>query len=268
MKKFNRLIFNLITYIFVFLLSFPLVNLIIWMFAKRWEWPYLFPNEFSLRGLKYFIGSSDSVQLLLYSIWLSLVVTIVTVIISIPASKALGVYNFKGKKIFEFFIISPLLVPTVSVAMGIHIVFIKLGIANTFLGVVLVHLIPCIPYGVRILTDVFAIVGESMEIQARVLGASSIKAFFYVTLPMIMPGILSAASMVFIVSFSQYFLTFLIGGGRVITFAMAMFPFIESGDRMMASLYSIVFILTSLLFLVLIERLVKSYYKLENNYFV
>ncbi|MEW9095862.1 MAG: ABC transporter permease subunit [Clostridiaceae bacterium] len=268
MKKFSGLVLNLIMYVFVFLLSFPLINLVIWIFAKRWEWPYLFPNEFSLRGIKYFIGSGDSLKLLLYSIGLSAIVTVITIIISIPGAKALGLYNFKGKKIFEFLIISPLIVPSVAVAMGIHIVFIKLQIANTFLGVVLVHLIPGIPYAVRILTDVYEIIGESMELQARVLGANRFKTFFYVTLPMIMPGIISASSMVFIVSFSQYFLTFLIGGGRVITFAMAMFPFIESGDRTMASLYSIVFIITSLVFLGLIEKLVKSYYKVENHYFV
>ena len=165
-------------------------------------------------------------------------------------------------------VLAPIIVPTVSVAMGIHVVFMKLGLANTFMGVVLVHLIPCIPYSIRILTNVFEIIGDSMEMQARVLGASPLQTFVRITLPLIAPGLLSAASLVFIVSFSQYFLTFLIGGGRIVTLSMLMFPYIQSGDRMMASAYSVIFILTTLVVLLVIEKVVKSYYKGQNHFYI
>jgi putative spermidine/putrescine transport system permease protein len=78
---------------------------------------------------------------------------------------------------------------------------------------------------------------------------------------MILPGIISAGSMAFIVSFSQYFLTFLIGGGKVITFSMLLFPFVQSGDRMVGSVYSVVFILTTFIFLMIIEKLMRRFYK-------
>jgi len=132
----------------------------------------------------------------------------------------------------------------------------------------LVHLIPCIPYGVRILTNVFEVIGESMEMQARVLGANQLQTFLSITLPLIAPGLISAGSLVFIVSFSQYFSTFLIGGGKIITFSMLMFPYIQSGDRMMASVYSIVFIMTALTFLLIVEKTVKMYYKAENYFYL
>lgn len=267
MKDENNLIFRIITYSFLTFLVLPLVVIFIWSITKNWPWPLIFPKEFGLRGWGYFVDpKSKSIKTLLYSIWLSLIVTFITVIISIPAGKALGLYEFKGKKYIEILILAPILVPTVAVAMGIHISFLKLGLANTFFGVVLVHLIPCIPYSVRILKNVFEIIGDSMEIQAKVLGASPFQTFINITLPLITPGIVSAGSMAFIVSFSQYFLTFLIGGGRVITFSMMMFPFIKSGDRMMGSVYSIVFILTTMICLGIMERYIKKYYK-SGNYF-
>ncbi|WP_416198978.1 MAG: hypothetical protein ACFWUA_04520 [Sporanaerobacter sp.] len=105
-----------------------------------------------------------------------------------------------------------------------------------------------------------------MEMQAKVLGASPFQTFRYITLPLIAPGIISASSMIFIVSFSQYFLTFLIGGGRVVTFSMMMFPFIQSGDRMMGSVFSIVFILTTLICLMIMEKAIRHYYK-NGNFF-
>lgn len=268
MKR-NSYGFKVIMYALIFLLVFPLIVLGIWSFVKIWPWPSLIPKDYGLRGFKYILDpSKKSLGVLCFSVCLSSVVTITTLLISIPAAKALGVYNFRGKSFFKILILAPIIVPTVVVAMGIHVVFMKLGLANTFIGVLLVHLIPCTPYAVRILTNVFEIVGESMEMQARVLGASPLQTFFRVTLPLIAPGLLSAGSLVFIVSFSQYFLTFLIGGGRIVTFSMLMFPYIQSGDRMMASAYSVIFIITTLFILLIMERIIKTYYRGENHFFM
>jgi len=145
-------------------------------------------------------------------------------LVTIPAARALALYDFKGKKLVEILILAPLIVSPVAVAMGIHQLFIKLRLANTFFGVVLVHLIPCIPYSVRILKNVFESVGDKFQMQGKVLGASPIQNFIYVTLPIISPGILSAASLVFTVSFSQYFLTFLIGGEGLSPILWSCFP--------------------------------------------
>lgn len=268
MKK-NSSVFKFIMYAIIFLLIFPLIILGIWSFLKIWPWPSLIPKDFGIRAFKYILDpSKKSLRVLCFSVCLSSVVTFITLLISIPAAKALGVYNFRGRGLFKILVLAPIIVPTVSVAMGIHVVFMKLGLANTFIGVVLVHLIPCIPYSIRILTNVFEIIGDSMEMQARVLGASPLQTFVRITLPLIAPGLLSAASLVFIVSFSQYFLTFLIGGGRIVTLSMLMFPYIQSGDRMMASAYSVIFILTTLVVLLVIEKLVKSYYKGQNHFYI
>lgn len=259
MKKFK---FRTITYMFLAFLIFPLAVIIIWSLAKIWPWPLIFPQEFGLRGWKYFLDpKSKSIRVLLYSIWLSSVVTFITILISIPAARALGLYEFRGKKYIELFILAPILVPTVAIAMGLHITFLRAGLANRFIGVVLVHIIPCIPYSVTILKNVFEIIGDSMENQARLLGASPFQAFTRVGLPLIAPGIAGAANMTFIVSFSQYFLTLLIGGGRVVSFAMVMFPFIKSGDRMLASVYSIVFVLTNMACLMVMEKGIGNYYR-------
>ncbi|WP_353094880.1 ABC transporter permease subunit [Tissierella praeacuta] len=262
MKDKTKLRYKIIIGLFLSFLLLPLAIIFIWSFAKNWPWPKIFPENFGLRGWLYFLNpSSNSILVLLFSMFLSFVVTVITLIITIPAAKALALYKFKGKKLVELLIFAPIIVPTVTVAMGIHLQFIKMGLANTFLGVVMIHLIPCIPYSTRILKSVFEIIGEDMELQAKVLGANAFQVFYHITFPMLLPGIISAGSMVFIVSFSQYFLTFLIGGGRIITFSMLMFPYIQSGDRMMGSVYSIVFIFTTLIFLIMVEKITNKFYK-------
>jgi putative spermidine/putrescine transport system permease protein len=266
MKKSNNVLSNIFINTTLFILITPLLTLIVWSFTNSWSWPNIIPKEYSLRGSE-FLFTMDNLRALNTSIILSLIISFISVSISIPAGKAFGLYDFKGKKFFELLILAPIIVPTISVAMGIHIVFIQMGIANTILGVVLVNLLPCIPYAVRILSDVYEIVGDKLEMQAKVLGANSINTFIYITLPLIAPGIISAASMCFIISFGQYFLTFLIGGGSVITYPMLMFPYIQSGDRTIASLYSIVFLLVSLIVLIIVESSIKKYYKTNNKTF-
>ena len=259
-KSFKRLLINL----FIITLISPILILIIWAFAISWIYPELLPNTYSLRALEYIINIQH-VKILLDSLIISFIVVIITIILSLPAAKALALYEFRGKNIFEMIILSPIIIPTISIAMGIHITFIKLGLANNIVGVIIINLLPCIPYGVRMISDVYKLVGNKFEQQASVLGANKFNSFIYITLPLLMPGIIGASSMCFIISFSQYFLTLIIGGGVITTYPMIMFPYIQSGDRTLSAIYSIVFLIVSLIVLIIIEYSVNKYYKQSNK---
>ena len=228
----------------------PLLNLIIWAFTERWAWPDLLPQTYSFRAIKeIFSRKSEMIQLFISSIMLSLIVAILSVIIGIMTARAFVFYDFKGKRQLYFATLLPFLIPGTVFAMGIHVMFIKWGLSNSILGVIIVHLIYSLPYATRLLMDGTLAIGNKLEEQAKVLGATSFQAFTKTTLPILSPVILSSLSMSYIVSFSQYFLTLLIGGGKVKTFAIVMFPYLSGGDRNMASTYSLVFLgITILIF--------------------
>lgn len=250
-------------------LVFPLIVLVVWAFARSWPWPGLWPSSFSFDGWRYFLSpSSGALKAFGESVGLALVVTGLSLAISVPAARAMALYDFPGKGFVEFLILAPVIVPSISVALGIHMNFIRLGLADTFAGVVLVHLIPCLPYGIRILTNVFRALGWNMEIQARVLGAGPWRTFLHVTLPLIVPGLASAGSLLFIISLSQYLLTFLIGGGRVRTITLMLFPFVQNGERNPAAVLSLVFIATSLLFCLIMETIVSRYYRQKETFYL
>lgn len=261
MKK-KRFILDIILIPFIL----PVLILIIWTMTNRWIYPNIIPSQCSLRGFEYILNS-DSINILLRSLGISIVVVSISIIISIPAAKAIALYEFKGKKIFELLVMSPIIVPMISIAMGIHIVFLRHGLANNIIGVIIINILPCIPYSIKMIADVYKLVGEKLELQAKVLGASPLNTFIYITFPLIFPGIMGAASMCFIISFSQYFLTMLIGGGTVITYPMIMFPYIQSGDRTISSIYSLVFLGISIGVLILVEGKTKKYY-INNNSFL
>ncbi|MEL7564750.1 MAG: ABC transporter permease subunit [Dehalobacterium sp.] len=251
---------KLFLYTWVFSIGAPILLLVIWSISSRWSWPRLTPEGFSLRAVEELFGPhSRGISVLLSSIELSLIVAVLAAIIGMMTARALVFHDFKGKGLVSFATVLPIIVPGTAFAMGIHVVFIHMGLADTFLGVILVHLIYALPYTVNIMLDLTRSVGNTLEIQAQVLGVSPGRAFYHVTLPLLMPGMMSSFSMGYIISFSQYFLTLMIGGGKVNTLAMMMIPFIQGGDRTIASAYALVFILSTMAVFVLIELGIKKF---------
>ena len=68
-------------------------------------------------------------------------------------------------------------------------------------------------------------------------------------------------SMGFILSYSQYFTTLMLGGGRVKTIALVLVPYIQSGDRALASAYSVAFVGSAMIVFVIFEALIKKLQK-------
>jgi putative spermidine/putrescine transport system permease protein len=233
----------------------PFIPLAVWSFSHRWYFPALVPTEWSLRAWRYVFSSGSLVPKALgYSIVVALVVTVLSILIGIPAGRAMGLHRFRGKTLVEFLILAPTIVPALAVAMGIHVAFIKYGLADTLPGVVLVHLIPVTPYMVMIMSSVFANYDPEYEEQARTLGAGPIQTFIHVTFPAILPGVIVGGLFAFIISWSQYVLTLLIGGGQVITLPLLLFTFAGSGDNPTTAALSIVFVAPAIIFLIVTSR--------------
>ena len=236
-------------------LILPLVPLAIWSFARGWRFPSLLPNQWTLQAWEYaFSDTSGVLDSLWLTIWIALCATVLSVLIGVPAGRALGLHRFRGKAVVELIILAPVIVPGIAVALGIHGVFITLGLTNTVSGVILVHLIPTLPYMTLVMAGIFANYDPAFELQARSLGASPLKTFWYVTLPAIMPGIVVGGLFAFLVSWSQYILTLLIGGGRVETLPLLLFNFATSGRNDITGAIGMIYILPGILILLLTAK--------------
>ncbi len=236
-------------------LVLPLIPLAIWSFAKGWFFPDLLPTNWSMRAWEYaFSDTSGVIDSLWLTIGISLAATVLSILIGVPAGRALGLYNFRGKQLVELMILAPIIVPGIAVVLGIHSVFISFGLNNTVSGVILVHLIPTLPYMILVMSGVFSNYDPAYEAQARTLGASPLKTFWYVTLPSIMPGIIVGGLFAFLVSWSQYVLTLLIGGGRVVTLPLLLFNFATSGRNDITGAIGMIYILPGIIILLFTAR--------------
>jgi putative spermidine/putrescine transport system permease protein len=130
--------------------------------------------------------------------------------------------------------------------MGVQVAFIRYGLADRWLGVVLVHVVPCLPYFVLVMAGVFANYSTDLEDTARTLGARPWRVFWHVTLPAIAPGLAVAGLLTFLVSWTQYISSVLIGGGQVVTLPMVLFPLVSAANHSAAAAVSLVFLLPAL----------------------
>ncbi|PHQ71886.1 MAG: hypothetical protein COB93_02100 [Sneathiella sp.] len=236
-------------------LILPLLPLALWSISHRWYFPDILPSEYSLHAWKYVFSDTAGVMTALgQTTLIALGTTALAVLIGVPAGRALGLYHFKGKALVELLILAPTIVPGIAVVLGIHVVFLKLGLANSLFGVMIVHLIPALPYMVLVMAGVFANYNPAIEAQARSLGANPLQAFWYVTLPAILPGLLVGCFFTFLVSWSQYILTLVIGGGRVATLPLLLFNFATSGRNDITGAIGILYILPGVIVLVLAAR--------------
>ncbi len=222
----------------------PFLPQLVWSFSQRWLFPALLPTEWGLRSWRYLFSPGAQLwKAAGASLEIGFAVTLLSIAIGLPAGRALGLYSFRGKTLVRFLILAPAIVPGFAAVMGIHILFICYGLADTLLGVVLAHLIPTMPYVVLVLAGVFSGYPVEIEEEARTLGARPWQVFWHVTLPSIAPGVIAAGLFAFTISWGQYLLTLLIGGGQVLTLPILLLNFVNSGDYMLASALSLVLIL-------------------------
>ncbi|GAU09764.1 ABC transporter permease [Desulfoplanes formicivorans] len=235
----------------------PLVVLGGYALAPRWQFPHLIPEAFDFGSLAFLYREHASLMRhMMSSVGYSLATVLVSLVMCYGPARVMARQSFAGRHLLEGFLLAPALVPPMTFAMGLHVLFIRMSLADTLLGVVLVLAVFSYPYMLRALIAGFHVVDNSYALCAANLGASPWTVFARVELPLLLPAIIAGGSVVFLVAFSEYFLVFLIGGGAVPSFTGYLFPILSSSNRSLGSVLTLVFVAVPLVFFVLIEWVV------------
>jgi len=161
-------------------------------------------------------------QVAWFTLWQAVLSTLLTVLIALPGAYVFARYDFPGRRLIGALSIVPFVLPTVVVAAA----FLALLGSRTPLGIRLDHSIFAIiaahvfyNYAVvlRVVGGVWSQIDPRLEDAARVLGASRWQAFRQVTLPLLRPAIASAASVVFLFTFTSFGVILLLGGAQFAT---------------------------------------------------
>lgn len=250
-------VFIIILFVLMFVL--PVLFLFVRSITFGWTWPQLLPDTFNLRAWNVIWSDPQIYQALFTTVFVGLIVTVLNFLLAVPAAYALSHKEIKGKTAIETILFLPILVPVLAIAMGLHLVMIRLGLADNMAGVIFIHLLPTLPYAVRVLKAGFDRISPQWMHQGKTLGTSSVRTFFFVLLPMMLPSIRSAGVLVFVISLSQYVLTAIIGGGQVTTLPLLYYPFFNSANEAVVAGFSVLFAVLPVLFLLCMEAVIYIY---------
>ncbi len=233
----------------------PLVPLALWSVARGWFFPQILPATWTIEPwMRALAGRSDIPEAFLTTSCIALASAGLALALGIPAGRALGLYRFRGRALVELALLAPVIVPGIAVGLGIHGVFLRLGLTNSIWGVILVHLVPTLPYVIFVMSGVFANYDAGAEAQARSLGARPLQVLRHVMLPAIWPGVMVAGLFAFLVSWSQYILTLTIGGGRVVTLPLLLYAQAGAGRNDQAGVLAMLSLAPGLVILALTAR--------------
>lgn len=236
-------------------LVMPVLPLVVWSFAHGWRFPDLLPQAWSGTAWGFaFSPASGVLQSFAVTTGIATATTLIAALVGVPAGRALGLYRFRGRALVSLLLLAPALLPGLAVVFGLNGLFLRLGLSGTLTGVVLAHLIPVLPYMTLVMAAVFSRFNPDFEAQARSLGATPLQVFRCVTLPAILPGLMTGALFAFLVSWSQYLLTLAIGGGRVQTLPLLLFSFASAGRNDITAAIALLYILPGLVILGVTSR--------------
>ena len=242
----------LVVVLYLFLLA-PLLIVFITSFDAN-QYLSFPPQGFTLKWYELLPAESTFMSGMRVSLIVASVVTLVVLALGIPAALALDRYEFKAKGAILSFFLSPLLIPSIVLALGMVLMFGPLRLTNTYAGIIIGHVAITIPFVIRTTLMSLATSDTSCEAAARILGANSATVFRRITLPLIRPGVIAGGVIAFIVSFDEAVISLFVAESGLPTLPVNVLRYVEnSADAAVAAL-SVILILISLLVVVIVER--------------
>lgn len=151
----------------------------------------ILPESFSLNNYVKVISDPDFLKYLSNSVFLTVITTILTIMISLWAAYAFARLRFPLQHVLLLFVLVPRLIPRISVVVPLYRIIVNMGLLNTYTALIVTYTVTSIPFAVWILTNVFQSIPREIEEAAFIDGAKLWQTMFRVMIPIATPGILA-----------------------------------------------------------------------------
>ena len=236
----------------------PMISVVFWAFADVWRYPSLVPTW----GISFWeetLSRADVTQALPLSILLATVVTTLSAIICLPASYAFARMRFPGRQGLLLSFLATNAFPRFGLYVSIAVVFYRLHLVGTVPGVILIQIVNTLLLMIWIPTSAFQGVDRSLEEAALDVGASRVRVFFQVTLPLVLPALAAAILLTFVSTFYEAQGALVVGLPDVRTMAVLMYSIINSQVVVQyGAIMSFILWMPSLVLLLFAQRFVRG----------
>jgi putative spermidine/putrescine transport system permease protein len=171
-------------------------------FSSQPYFTYPLPG-LSLRWYQDFLGSPDWMLALNNTLITAFSSTAIATVLGVTASLGLTSPRLKGRAVITGLLVSPMIVPLIITAVGVYFAFSPLGLTSSLTGLILAHAALGVPFVIVTVTATLAGFNETLSRAGRSLGASPLRVFLQVKLPIIAPGVISGALFAFATSFDE-----------------------------------------------------------------
>jgi putative spermidine/putrescine transport system permease protein len=206
------------------------------------------PREWSLRWYRNYFNSTAWMQATETSFKAAILTMIVATLFGTMAAYGLHAARLGFAGLILGILLAPIIVPVILVGIGVFYVYVKIKLVNSIIGLVLAHSMLAIPIVTMVVSSALKSFDMNQERVARSLGASRLRAFFFVTLPQIRFSVISGAVLAFLTSFDEVIVSLFVSGGSNSTLTRNMFNALRDQiDPTIAAISTLVVILTSIL---------------------
>lgn len=226
MKKDSRLS-GLYLGIIFFLMYFPIAVVVVFSFNES-KLPVRF-SGFSLQWYEKLFQNSAMLEALGNSLILGISSCLLSAVIGTLGAVGLARIHWRTKGILEYISILPLMIPEIILGMVLMAFFYMLGLPFGMLTLLLGHTVFCVPYILMEVKARLAGMDPSLEEAARDLGAGPLRAFWDITLPLIMPAVLSGSLLAFAMSMDDVVISIFVNGPKLSTLPIKVYTQLKTG---------------------------------------
>jgi putative spermidine/putrescine transport system permease protein len=172
----------------------------------------------------------------------------------VPAALAIARYRFRGRDALAALFLSPLMIPHVVLGIAFLRFFTSAGLGGSFAALIIAHVIIVFPFALRLTLAAATGMDLSVEMAAVSLGAGGWTLFRRVTLPLILPGVISGWALAFIQSFDDLTMTVFLAAPGTETLPVRMFLYIQDNIDPLVTSVSACVIAITMTALILLDR--------------
>jgi putative spermidine/putrescine transport system permease protein len=206
---------------FVFLFGIVL-SVLVDSLGKPWFNTWL-PENFTTSWYQQAWSRFNLTHIMGVTLFVAFSVIIISVIIGVPAAYVLARGSFPGKNIIMLLFLLPILIPPITFGIPLATVMYNFGLGRTILAVILVNLVPSVPFVITTMTPFIEQINPTIENAARMCGANTRRVFTKILAPLLIPGILAASILVLARTVGMFDLTFLVSGPNSDTLVVAIY---------------------------------------------
>lgn len=209
------------------------------------------PPGYSIRWYENLFTSPLWTDAAVSSIQIGVLTAILATFLGTIAALGITRGEFPAKNLVQSIVLSPLIIPLVIVAIGMFSVFVRWQIAGSLMALVVAHTVLAIPFVVVNVMASLRTLDRNLELAAANLGAGPIRAFRYVTLPLIAPGVMAGALFAFITSWDEIVVAIFLTSPILRTLPVVMWGQIRTEvDPTIAAAATILTVITTVVFTV------------------